>query len=74
MSDSLEEMRQPCAIFPSREEAEAAGRVLGEAGIPFEIGPPGERTHGIAAGACQLSVPGTSVARARAVLSSSGRS
>ena len=69
MSDSLHEMHQPCAIYPSREAAEKAAARLTEAGIAFELAPPGERTHGLAAGSCQISVPGASVARARAILS-----
>ncbi|MDH3284554.1 MAG: hypothetical protein OEQ13_07420 [Acidobacteriota bacterium] len=66
---SYDEALQPCAIYAERTAADAALEVLARHGIVGAIESPGARTHGLAEGSFQVSVPGTEASRARALLS-----
>lgn len=65
---SYQESMQPCALYASRGEAEKAVAQLAEKQIDARIGDPDARTHGLTPGTCQVSVPGSQLARARAIL------
>lgn len=65
---SYSELLQPCALFETREAAEEAVALLAESKIDAQIGPPDSRTHGLSAQTCQVSVAGSQLSRARALL------
>ncbi len=66
---SVTEARQPCGLFAERGSAEVAVELLAKHGIDGVIERPEARTHALAEGTWQVSVPGTVVARARALVS-----
>ncbi len=69
---SRHEIFFPCALAPNRERADDMAGALERAGIEARVERPDARTHGLADGTWQVSVPGTQASRARAILSASG--
>jgi hypothetical protein len=69
MSEPLRESLFPCAVSPSRAMADEIVARLVSAGIDAVISEAGSRFHGLGAGACEITVPATQAARARAILS-----
>lgn len=67
---SYEEALLVCALFPSKEEAEAAKRLLEDAGIAGgEVHAPGPRLHGVPSTSFEVRVPQGQASRARVLLS-----
>ena len=66
---NYEEALLVCALFASREEAEAAKALLETSGISEgEVHPPGPRLHGLPASSFELRVPQGQASRARVLL------
>ena len=66
---NYEEALLVCALFSSKEDAEAAKQLLKDAGISGgEVHPPGPRLHGIPASSFELRVPQGQASRARVLL------
>lgn len=71
--NSYGELLQPCALFPSQERAQHALEFLHQHEIEASLTTLDERLDKIPNSNVQLSVPGTQLARARALLNSLGR-
>jgi hypothetical protein len=69
MTKTITESLFPCAVTLSREQADRFAARLVAAGIEAVVTSAGPRYHGLVASACEVFVPATQAARARALLS-----